>query len=162
MILDYKYIEQLLEGYFNGETTIEEEKILRAFFCQDELPEDLLQYRDIFVYQQNETKEDCLGADFDAKIMALIEEEKDSTDTAAMPFLKVVFKRTTKALHPFFQAAAIVAVVITIGNASQALFNNTREEQQGVAQMETTSGKNVADVQKGDSIIKDSLAIMND
>lgn len=161
MILDYKYIEQLLEGYFNGETTIEEEKILRAFFCQDELPENLLQYRDIFAYQQNETKEDRLGADFDAKIMALIEEETGNAQTAK-PLLKVLFKRTTKALHPFFKAAAIVAVVITIGNASQVLFNNTGEEQQGIAQMETTSGKNVAGIQKGDSIIKDTLAVLND
>lgn len=160
MILDYKYIEQLLEGYFNGETTIEEEKILRAFFCQDELPENLLQYRDLFVYEQNETKEDSLGADFDAKIMALIQEETNETEPA-MPMLKVAFKRTTKALHPFFKAAAIVAVIITIGNASQALFDKG-EEQQGIAQMETINGKNVADVQTGDSLIKDSLAILND
>ena len=94
-------------------------------------------------------------------LMALIQEETNETEPA-MPMLKVAFKRTTKALHPFFKAAAIVAVIITIGNASQALFDNRGEEQTGIAQIETVNGKNVADVQKGDSIIKDSLAVLND
>ena len=30
--MDYKYIEQLLERYWNCETSLEEEQILRAFF----------------------------------------------------------------------------------------------------------------------------------
>ncbi|MBQ4446467.1 MAG: pyruvate ferredoxin oxidoreductase, partial [Prevotella sp.] len=32
--MDYKYIEQLLERYWQGMTTLEEERILRAFFSQ--------------------------------------------------------------------------------------------------------------------------------
>ena len=30
--MDYKYIEQLLERYWNCETSLEEEQILRSFF----------------------------------------------------------------------------------------------------------------------------------
>ena len=30
--MDYKYIEQLLERYWEGETTLQEEAILRTFF----------------------------------------------------------------------------------------------------------------------------------
>ena len=33
--MDYKYISQLLERYWNVETTLEEEEILKAFFRQD-------------------------------------------------------------------------------------------------------------------------------
>ena len=39
--MDYKYIEQLLERYWNAETTLEEENILRTFFCQKDIPAEM-------------------------------------------------------------------------------------------------------------------------
>ena len=36
--MDYKYIEQLLERYWNCETSTEEEQILRIFFQQKAIP----------------------------------------------------------------------------------------------------------------------------
>ena len=36
--MDYKYINQLLERYWAAETTLEEEKILRTFFSQTDIP----------------------------------------------------------------------------------------------------------------------------
>ncbi len=166
MILDYKYIEQLLEEYFNGETSIEEEKILRTFFCQESVPEHLVQYRDLFVYEQNEPKTDCLGADFDAKMMKVIEEQgvEASSKVVKMPKSSQMPQSVLKALHPFFRAAAIVAVVITIGNASQVLFQDSAREQTSVAKTEPTAGKNVADIQnlKADSLQNDTLKAIND
>ena len=50
--MDYKYIEQLLERYWQCETSLEEESELRTFFSQEKVPAHLLQYRDLFVYQQ--------------------------------------------------------------------------------------------------------------
>jgi hypothetical protein len=50
--MDYKYIEQLLERYWECETTLQEEAILRAFFSQPEMPEvpeDIRKYRALFV-----------------------------------------------------------------------------------------------------------------
>ena len=46
--MDYKYIEQLVDCYFEGETTLEEEQILRKFFAQEELPEHLRQWQPLF------------------------------------------------------------------------------------------------------------------
>ena len=43
--MDYKYINQLLERYWTGETSLEEEQILRAFFSQANVPDELKQYR---------------------------------------------------------------------------------------------------------------------
>lgn len=43
-------IEQLLEKYFEGETSLEEEKELRDFFQQDEIPAHLKSYADQFSY----------------------------------------------------------------------------------------------------------------
>jgi hypothetical protein len=34
--MDYKYIEQLLDRYFEAETPLKEEEILKAFFEQSE------------------------------------------------------------------------------------------------------------------------------
>ena len=39
--MDYRYIEQLLERYWNCATTPEEEEILRTFFRQSDVPASL-------------------------------------------------------------------------------------------------------------------------
>ena len=72
--MDYKYINQLLERYWRCETSIEEEDILKAFFSQKDVPVELLRYKDLFTYELSETKQDVLGEDFDAKILAMTEE----------------------------------------------------------------------------------------
>ena len=71
--MDYSYIKQLLDRYWNGTTTLEEERILRAFFSQKDLPQEFAMYRDIFAY---EAQKPTLGSDFDERMMAMIEEEK--------------------------------------------------------------------------------------
>ena len=43
-------IRQLLDRYFEGKTTLEEEIQLRRAFQQEELPEDLLPFRPLFRY----------------------------------------------------------------------------------------------------------------
>lgn len=112
--MDYKYIEQLLERYWSGETSLEEENILRAFFSQKDIPASLLPYRDIFVYQAVSRSEEVLDSDFDDKILALIDEPE------------VVKARTItlrQRLAPMFKAAAVVAIMLTLGNAIQVPFN---------------------------------------
>ena len=136
--MDYKYIEQLLERYWSGETSLEEENILRAFFSQKDIPASLLPYRDIFVYQAVSKSEEVLDSDFDDKILALIDEPE------------VVKARTItlrQRLAPMFKAAAVVAIMPTLGNAIQVPFN---EEQ---AQPEVNMAE-YARPQKGLSVAK--------
>ena len=45
--MDYKYITQLLDRYWKCETTLEEEEILKAFFCQKDVPADFCKYKDL-------------------------------------------------------------------------------------------------------------------
>ena len=71
--MDYKYITQLLDRYWKCETTLEEEEILKAFFCQIDVPAELSKYKDLFTYEQVELKSDVLGDDFDQKIMSMIQ-----------------------------------------------------------------------------------------
>ena len=65
--MDYKYIEQLLERYWECETSLEEEQILRSFFNQKDVPARLLQYKEVFAIA-DEDKENRLSDDFDERI----------------------------------------------------------------------------------------------
>jgi len=105
--MDYKYIEQLIERYWACETTLQEEGILRAFFSQNDIPEELRKYQALFRCELQ--KEEPLGDDFDARILEQIGET---------PKAKVVTLKSR--LKPLFRAAAIVAIVLTLGNAAQA------------------------------------------
>lgn len=50
-------IEQLLNAYFEGETNLEDEKILRNYFLNENVPTHLLQYKPIFVGLEAARKE---------------------------------------------------------------------------------------------------------
>ena len=110
--MDYKYIKQLLERYWAAETTLEEEGILRAFFSQKDIPAELEQYRALFTYEAEEVGAQHLGDDFDARILAMIEEEPQTTVKAREISLK-------QRLMPLFKAAAVIAIILTIGGAMQ-------------------------------------------
>ena len=111
--MDYKYIEQLLERYWEGETTLQEEAILRAFFSQDDVPANLMRYKALF---DCGLQEEILSDDFDARILDSI-----GAEGANEPKAKIV--TLASRLKPLFKAAAIVAILLTIGNAAQAPWN---------------------------------------
>lgn len=110
--MDYKYIEQLLERYWQCETSIQEEQILRSFFSQEKIPAHLLPYKEVFVYQQMQQEEVKLGIDFDAKVLAAIE----------VPVVKARRLTITSRFMPLMKAAAMVAFVLTLGNVAQHSF----------------------------------------
>lgn len=102
--MDYKYIEQLLERYWNCETSLEEEQILRTFFRQEEIPAHLRRYKSLFVYQEV-AKEEKLGSDFDERIMAEIER----------PVVKARRLSLQSRFMPLFKAAAVLILLFTVG-----------------------------------------------
>ena len=146
--MDYKYINQLLDRYWKGETSLEEEEILRAFFSQDELPAELKPYQALFSYEMGEAKQETLGDDFDQKMMAMIEDEYTKEPNKA----KVV--SLTERLKPLFKAAAVVAIFLTLGNAAQVPFQNNSDEVENVGYTKTGKGVSVA---MGDSASVDSM-----
>ncbi len=111
--MDYKYIEQLLERYWECETSLQEEEILRSFFSQDNVPGSLLQYKALFTYEQTQKQTEVLGEDFDDRIAELVAEQQP---------VKARTVSLTQRLMPFFRAAAIVAIILTLGNALQVAF----------------------------------------
>lgn len=113
--MDYKYITQLLERYWECRTSLEEENILKAFFSQKDVPEELLRYKALFDYTLSEPKEEVLGDDFDEKIMSLINEPAP---------VKARIITLQQKLKPLFKAAAVVAIMLTLGNAAQVSMND--------------------------------------
>lgn len=146
--MDYKYINQLLDRYWKGETSLEEEEILRAFFSQEELPAELKPYQALFAYEMGEAKQEALGDDFDQKMMAMIDDDNANEPNKA----KVV--SLTERLKPLFKAAAVVAIFLTLGNAAQVPFQNNTGEVEDVGYIKSGKGVSVA---MGDSASVDSM-----
>ena len=117
--MDYKYIEQLIERYFQGETSLQEEQILRAFFAQDEqeVPEQLRPYSPVFAAMQ---QEEVLGDDFDERILAL-------TEQPATVKARTISMNTR--LRPLMRAAAVIGVLFMLGTAID--HSLTPRQQQG-------------------------------
>ncbi len=111
--MNYTYIEQLLERYWQGETNLDEEQILRSFFCQEEVPDHLREYAEFFAYARD-AKSERVSEDFDSRfadILAAEEGEKQERVRAIRIPLKT-------RLMPFLKAAAVVAITMTIGGAA--------------------------------------------
>ncbi len=112
--MDYKYIEQLLERYWQCTTTAEEEAILRTFFGQAEVPAHLLPYKTLFACQQAD-KQMRLGKDFDRKVLKLVEEE--TVDARPLTW--------NVRLAPFYKAAASVIIIFTVALSAQHWVDST-------------------------------------
>lgn len=74
-------IRQLLDRYFEGDTTLQEEAQLRRAFQQEDLPADLLPFQPLFRYYEQERKAQ-LDAGFEQRLLEQLEESPPSTHTA--------------------------------------------------------------------------------
>ena len=120
--MDYKYIEQLLERYWKCETSLQEESILRNFFAQHDVPSHLMPYKGLFLCEEN-IREAHLSEDFDKRILALTEQKETHVALA----VKVRKASLNYRLQPFFKAAAVVAIVLSLSMAVQMAM----EQEQG-------------------------------
>lgn len=127
--MDYKYIEQLMERYWNCETTLEEEQILRTFFAQVEIPVHLLKYKSLFTYQRMQHQAECLGDDFDEKVLAAIH----------APVVKAERLTLMSRFSGLFKAAAAVAILCLLGGVGQQMVSTSNKGT--VAGYETMEGK---------------------
>lgn len=144
--MDYKYIDQLLERYWRCETSLEEEEILRTFFSQDEIPDRLKRYKALFSYEASEKVNDVLGEDFDEKVLEKVEGKTT---------VKARIITMPQRLRPLFKAAAVVAILLTLGNAMQVPFE--RRNADPISQFD---GYDKPEIQKGTAVaMGDSAAI---
>jgi hypothetical protein len=147
--MDYKYIEQLLERYFQCETTLKEEEILRTFFSQEDVPVWLVKYQTLFTYEAQ--REQQLDDSFDERVLSMIEQGEP---------VKAQVVSLTQRLMPFFKAAAIVAIILTLGNAAQAPWDrgwdDPKEEYAKYHQQEADSVEITGPIQ-AENLLEDSI-----
>ncbi|MCF8230244.1 MAG: hypothetical protein K9J24_14965 [Bacteroidales bacterium] len=110
-------IEILLEKFFEGNTSLEEEKELKEFFLKDEVPAKFLPLREIFLYADEESRHHSLNESFDNKLF----KEMDNTKRSDVS--------TYRKIYLYIASGVAATVLIVIG-----LFNlvDTRIDQKDI------------------------------
>ncbi|EJX00733.1 hypothetical protein EVA_11166 [gut metagenome] len=143
-------IEQLLERYWAGNTSVEEEKRLQAWFAKGDVPDHLRCYQPWFDYVKEEQAEH-LDDDFDVRMLAMIEK----------PVVKACRMSLITRFMPLFKAAAVVALLVGLGNMMQHPLWSDSEEITAVDtignQIKAPSVALSVDVTKKDAQLLDSL-----
>lgn len=138
-------IEQLLEKYFEGETTIAEEKALKAFFNQGEVPEHLKVYQSQFQYFKKSATTDLNEKAFEKDFNKLIQLKSKSEQSNPSPFLLTHKNNSSK--NVFRWTIGIAASVLIFasgiylgtqikqnGNSTQSEISALRKEMQETKQ----------------------------
>jgi hypothetical protein len=76
--MDYNNIRKLLDKYWEGESSLQEETQLRDFFAGNNVPEDLKSYQPLFQFFQMEQKKN-LNGDFDERLIQQLESSQNAT-----------------------------------------------------------------------------------
>ena len=71
--MDSKKIEQLLEKYWACETSLEEEKALRDFFHQSDVPQHLKESASLFQYFEQQRQQIITDVSFDGQLKRKLE-----------------------------------------------------------------------------------------
>lgn len=151
--MDYKDIEQLLERYWQCDTSVEEESALRDFFSNEEIPAHLSCYKDLFIYQQGQ-QEIGLGEDFDARILAEVE----------TPVVKAKRLTLKSRFVPLFKAAAVIALILSLGNVAQHSFTGDDRSvlaADTIGKQVTAPSVAISNEIKSDQTLADSLTKIN-
>lgn len=106
--MNAQQIEQLLQRYWDAETTVDEERQLRQFFNGNDVPQHLIRYKDLFVYEEF-MQQDHLDEDFDERVLKQVE----------MLVVKAKSVSIFSRLAPIAKAAAAVAILLALGNLAE-------------------------------------------
>lgn len=86
--MDYKIIESLLERYFDGASSLEEERQLQQFFVGMDVPEHLKMYQPLFQYFEV-GKTAKIPADFDQKLLSKLQLPETQAVVKKLPVFTV-------------------------------------------------------------------------
>ncbi|MFZ5971337.1 MAG: hypothetical protein ACOYXA_07070 [Bacteroidota bacterium] len=100
--MDSKQLEQLLEKYWNCETTLEEELNLRAYFQRNDVPDNLRETAALFRYFENE-KSKALNESFNKVVTKKIKKRQGGKLVSMVSWVQMA------------RVAAGIAVVVAAG-----------------------------------------------
>lgn len=87
--MDSKHIEQLLEKYWECETSLEEEKALRDFFNQPEVPDSLKESAVLFRYFEQQRQHKMNDAAFDTSLKSKLQPAQGKMRSLYMSSLRI-------------------------------------------------------------------------
>lgn len=102
--MDLKRIELLLQRFYNGESTIDEEKELKDFFITNDVPRHLWAEQEMFTYFHTVSKNMIPDQGLESKIMNAVEEAEQEAAKR--------FAGRKKILYIVTSTAAVVAILI--------------------------------------------------
>ncbi len=82
--MNIKEIEDLLEKYDAGDTSLQEEKLLREYFLNSDVPDHLKSHKQMFSLFVRESRQEISNPDFDQKITSLLSESMVNTPVIKM------------------------------------------------------------------------------
>ncbi len=119
---DLKRIEELLEKYYQGETSTPEEVILREFFAGEDIPAHLEADAELFRYF-GKKKEDTLSGEMEERLVEMISNPetkniefgtKSDYEKEEMPETRKIGGGTRLRYYWFSAAAAVILILIGI------------------------------------------------
>lgn len=79
--MNIKGIEKLLEKFYHGDSSLQDEKILREFFLRKDVPDQYKIHQPFFQWAGDERKREITSSDFDKRLTDhLLATEPSSTD----------------------------------------------------------------------------------
>ena len=147
--MDSRQIEQLLERYWDCQTTIDEERLLRQFFTKGDVPQHLMCYKDLFAYQEF-LQDEHLGGDFDERMLRMVE----------TPVVKAKKVSMFSRLAPILRAVAAVVILLALGNiAERTLLQDFHQMAVNDTIGQQITSPSVALGDEDEDLTKDSLAL---
>jgi len=117
--MNIREIEQLLEKFYEGETTLEEEELLRNFFLGSEVPGHLKEHRALFGYYEEERGVELENANFNRSLTAAPASAEDG------PVVVTMHPRRRKIMYLTGIAAGILLLAGLLFTFRTEVFNGS-------------------------------------
>jgi hypothetical protein len=112
--MELKEIEKLLDKFYEGETSLEEENLLRNFFRNMDVPDEMSADKEFFAQMEAEQKWVPINSNLESKLHNIID-------------LQVKSKNNTRRLNLFYKISSVAAGIAIIVISYLAVIQNNKK-----------------------------------